>query len=207
MRRRRDHRYPCGRDGVATGVKLVLPQFPCCRACTLKADPGKTWIHVHGARSHVLDFTVLCSALAQGDAGAADTRARDHRGGAATGIGGCPVCCAPSRRVHSWYRRLLHDLPWQGRPVIIHVAARRFLLPQPPLRPADIRGAPDRRGTSVWPPDRTIARSPAPPRSRARRRSRRAPGDKDLGADKPGHAVAPGIGDIARGADAARSGH
>jgi transposase len=38
----------------------------------------------------------------------------------------CPDCSTPSRRIHSLYRRLLHDLPWQGRPVTIHVAARRF---------------------------------------------------------------------------------
>lgn len=38
----------------------------------------------------------------------------------------CPICGASSRYIHSWYRRLLHDLPWRGRPVIIHVAARRF---------------------------------------------------------------------------------
>jgi hypothetical protein len=38
----------------------------------------------------------------------------------------CPVCCNASRRVHSSYRRVLHDLPWQERPVTIHVAARRF---------------------------------------------------------------------------------
>ena len=38
----------------------------------------------------------------------------------------CPACGAASRRVHSVYRRVLHDLPWQGRPVTIRVAARRF---------------------------------------------------------------------------------
>ncbi|MGI4800657.1 MAG: ISL3 family transposase [Janthinobacterium lividum] len=38
----------------------------------------------------------------------------------------CPTCRVPSRRVHSSYRRMLHDLPWQGRPVVIHVSARRF---------------------------------------------------------------------------------
>ena len=37
-----------------------------------------------------------------------------------------PICRVPSRRVHSSYRRMLHDLPWQGRPVVIHVAARQF---------------------------------------------------------------------------------
>ncbi len=31
-----------------------------------------------------------------------------------------------SQRLHSVYPRVLHDLPWQGRPVTIRVAARRF---------------------------------------------------------------------------------
>jgi len=31
-----------------------------------------------------------------------------------------------SQHIHSLSPRLLHDLPWQGRPVTIHVAARRF---------------------------------------------------------------------------------
>lgn len=43
-----------------------------------------------------------------------------------TTLGECPVCCTASRRIHSWYRRVLHDLPWQGRPVTIHVVVRRF---------------------------------------------------------------------------------
>ncbi len=38
----------------------------------------------------------------------------------------CPGCGAPSRRVHSRYRRLLGDLPWQGRPVTLEVQTRRF---------------------------------------------------------------------------------
>jgi transposase len=38
----------------------------------------------------------------------------------------CPVCHIQSQRVHSSYRRVLHDLPWQGRPVKILVAVRRF---------------------------------------------------------------------------------
>ena len=38
----------------------------------------------------------------------------------------CPACAHPSRRVHSRYRRTLDDLPWQGRPVTLHVQARRF---------------------------------------------------------------------------------
>jgi transposase len=38
----------------------------------------------------------------------------------------CPDCGVVSERLHSRYRRLLSDLPWQGRPVTLHVHARRF---------------------------------------------------------------------------------
>lgn len=45
-----------------------------------------------------------------------------HRNSAAV----CPACGAASERVHSGYKRVLRDLPWQGRPVTIRVAARRL---------------------------------------------------------------------------------
>lgn len=38
----------------------------------------------------------------------------------------CPTCGLPSRRLHSRYLRVLHDLPRQGRPATIRIAARRF---------------------------------------------------------------------------------
>ncbi|MDO9713877.1 ISL3 family transposase [Paracraurococcus sp. LOR1-02] len=38
----------------------------------------------------------------------------------------CPTCAMPSSHVHSRYDRLLHDLPWQGRQVLLRVRARRF---------------------------------------------------------------------------------
>ncbi len=38
----------------------------------------------------------------------------------------CPDCGNPSHQVHSHYRRSLSDLPWQGRPTILVVSARRF---------------------------------------------------------------------------------
>ena len=38
----------------------------------------------------------------------------------------CPSCGLRSWRIHSSYLRKLRDLPWQGRPVTIRVAARRF---------------------------------------------------------------------------------
>jgi len=44
---------------------------------------------------------------------------------------GCPTCGMASRRIHSVYRRHLSDLPWQGRPVTIRVAARRFRCANP----------------------------------------------------------------------------
>jgi transposase len=39
---------------------------------------------------------------------------------------GCPDCGLLSRRLHSYYPRVLRDLPWQGRPAKIRVTARRF---------------------------------------------------------------------------------
>src|SRR5579872_7431704 len=41
----------------------------------------------------------------------------------------CPTCGLASHKIHSVYRRVLADLPWQGRPVSIRVAARRFRCP------------------------------------------------------------------------------
>ena len=38
----------------------------------------------------------------------------------------CPQCGRTSRHVHGRYTRVLHDLPWQGRPVAIRVRSRRF---------------------------------------------------------------------------------
>ena len=43
----------------------------------------------------------------------------------------CPGCGTPSSSVHSRYERRLGDLPWQGRPVTLHVQARRFRCPAP----------------------------------------------------------------------------
>ena len=37
-----------------------------------------------------------------------------------------PIHSRPSRRLHSRYQRVLHDLPWQGHPATIRITARRF---------------------------------------------------------------------------------
>ena len=48
----------------------------------------------------------------------------------------CPECGELSRHVHGRYTRLLHDLPWQRRPVTIRVRSRRFrcVVPSCPRR-------------------------------------------------------------------------
>ena len=43
----------------------------------------------------------------------------------------CPQCGQPAARVHSRYRRVLYDLPWQGQPVRLHLATRRFFCDLP----------------------------------------------------------------------------
>ena len=52
------------RQAVAAGMKLVLPQSPCCPACTASVNQGETWIHVHGAQFRVLDLALLRPAFA-----------------------------------------------------------------------------------------------------------------------------------------------
>jgi transposase len=41
----------------------------------------------------------------------------------------CPACGAWSSRVHGSYVRQVRDLPLGGRPVLIHLAMRRFVCP------------------------------------------------------------------------------
>jgi transposase len=39
----------------------------------------------------------------------------------------CPVCNRRSTKVHSRYRRVVADLPWEGLPVKILLEARKFI--------------------------------------------------------------------------------
>jgi transposase len=50
------------------------------------------------------------------------------------GPAACPDCGAPSAVVHSRYDRHLQDLPWQGRPVILRIQARRLRCRNPDCR-------------------------------------------------------------------------
>jgi transposase len=43
----------------------------------------------------------------------------------------CPVCRQPATRVHSWYTRSLHDLPWQGLAVRMELHTRRWFCDTP----------------------------------------------------------------------------
>ncbi len=43
----------------------------------------------------------------------------------------CPLCGQPSPRVHSRYRRILADLPWQGIPARVLLWSRRFFCDTP----------------------------------------------------------------------------
>jgi len=43
----------------------------------------------------------------------------------------CPLCGQPSSRVHSRYRRILADLPWQGIPARLLLWTRRFFCDAP----------------------------------------------------------------------------
>lgn len=43
----------------------------------------------------------------------------------------CPDCGQPSTRAHSWYRRTVTDLPWQGLAVRLDLHTRRWFCPNP----------------------------------------------------------------------------
>jgi transposase len=47
------------------------------------------------------------------------------------GFGFCPACGVRSARVHSRYRRKLHDLPAHGRPICLELHLRRFFCDLP----------------------------------------------------------------------------
>jgi transposase len=55
----------------------------------------------------------------------------------------CPACGTWSSRVHSSYARQLHDSPVGGRPVLIHLAMRRFLCTNPACTAVTFAGQAD----------------------------------------------------------------
>ena len=55
----------------------------------------------------------------------------------------CPSCGTWSSRVHSSYLRQVHDLPVGGRPVLIHLAMRRFRCTNPACTKVTFAGQAD----------------------------------------------------------------
>jgi transposase len=78
---------------------------------------------MHVSRSSLLSFVPLALQVQRVEPTSAEVsiEAEPRRTSAS-----CPACGSCSVRIHSRYRRMLRDLPWQGRPVTIHLAARRF---------------------------------------------------------------------------------
>jgi transposase len=59
------------------------------------------------------------------------------------GKAACPACGTWSSRVHSGYVRRLRDLPLGGRPVLIHLAVRRFVCQNPACAKVTFAGQAD----------------------------------------------------------------
>lgn len=110
------------------GFKVLL-QCACCWACTWRPDRGEAWSHVHGVLlvpSPLLSFVPkmfqVARVLPSADQVTIEATPRPI-------VADCPSCGVASDRIHSVYKRVLHDLPWQGHPVTIRVTARRFRCP------------------------------------------------------------------------------
>jgi transposase len=58
----------------------------------------------------------------------------------------CPACGTCSSRVHSSYARQVRDLPLGGRPVLIHLAMRRFRCTNPACKKVTFAGQADGAG-------------------------------------------------------------
>jgi transposase len=56
----------------------------------------------------------------------------------------CPGCGTWSARVHGSYVRQVRDLPLGSRPVLIHLAVRRFVCPNPACAKVTFAGQADR---------------------------------------------------------------
>ena len=124
--------YECLQEGWKHGLRncwwiIGSPALPVVVACTGGQDQGDTWIHIYGAQT--LPSNALLSFVPRSLRVTRVLPTIDcvrieavPRPAAAE----CPGCHRRSERIHSSYQRQLHDLPWQGRPVVIVVTARRF---------------------------------------------------------------------------------
>ncbi len=60
-----------------------------------------------------------------------DTGVIVFRAHATREVAACPLCRHPSERIHSRYRRVLLDLPWQGNAVRFELTCRKFFCDNP----------------------------------------------------------------------------
>ena len=100
----------------------------------------RQWIHIHGA---LLVSASLLSFIPRALRVLRVLPSPDQvtiEAGPRSGSADCPSCGLRSQRIHSGYVRKLRDLQWQGRPVTIGVAARRFRCLNRLLKKAGRRG-------------------------------------------------------------------
>ena len=141
-----------------------------------------------------LRLAVFRSAFSQGDAGGSDTPSGHDRSSATTGIGGMPGV------PQSVATRSQHVLAPTARSAVAGSAGdhprRRAAVPlfESELHPSDVRRAPHGSCLPFWPSDRAAERSPAHPRSCARRRSWSALGCAYLGSGAKDAATPPSFG-------------
>ena len=107
-------------------TNAVLPHFACCLALYLDSKSERRWIHVHGGLFVPSPLLSIVPAALEISRVLPTTEKVTIEAGLARSAVNCPDCGVPSRRLHSHYPRVLHDLPWQGRSATIRVTARRF---------------------------------------------------------------------------------
>ena len=155
----------------------------------MRANQGETWI-ISVVLARGLRPAVLRSAFSQSDAGGSDTPSGHDRSSATTGIGGMPGV------LRSVATRSQHVLAPTARSAVAGSAGdhprRRAAVPlfESELHPSDVRRAPHGSCLPFWPSNRAAERSPAHPRSCARRRSWSALGCAYLGSNEPRYPAA-----------------
>ncbi len=55
----------------------------------------------------------------------------------------CPDCYERATRIHSWYPRVLADLPWATTPIELRLHVRRFFCPTPGCKENHLQRAGD----------------------------------------------------------------
>ena len=116
------HTLPTSTRSVNGRRTLVLPHMWCFLGLYIvrQSERHRGVAAAHGGRAYAFTSDGFCS---RSPLGATDpARVSDHIAIEAkprSTKAACPDCGTFSRRVHSYRQRVLRDLPWQGRPVLI----------------------------------------------------------------------------------------